>query len=253
MDLAFDLAGSAALATPQSILGALYHSRWRATAGITIATGVSVWANATAAGNLLQAVVALQPAYEAAGFNGGPSVAADGINDTLTATLTGLLAGQRPYMWLVLQKIANVGGVDYHASLVDAIPNGPAYLAMHSTPVNWLCDRGSADGAALADSGVGTDNNRHLIEIGMTASGIEVVVIDGTRSGGSGAIVGALGAAIGFLQLFAVGVGGGQCNSRIADITIASNEPSATQLALMRAYYYSANFPGYTGASYGLP
>lgn len=250
MDLAFDLAGPGFVLTPQGILGSLYHSEWKATAGISLGVGVALWQNATSNGNLVQAVGAMQPAYEAATFNGGPCVHSDGVDDELRAAMIGLNVGQRPYCWVVTQRVAAVGVADYQVSLVDTVPNGPAYNAMH-TAGTWNQDRGSSDGTALVTSPVVVNGNRHLIEWGLTAAGDRSIVVDVTSSANS-PVVGGLGAALGFLQLFVVAVGALPSNARIAHLVIASNEPTQAQRDLMRAYFQGANFPAYTGSSYAL-
>lgn len=60
---------------------------WKADAGITIATGVSAWADQSGNGNTLtQGTGSLQPAFSAAGGPGGiPTVTGDNIDDYLSA------------------------------------------------------------------------------------------------------------------------------------------------------------------------
>jgi hypothetical protein len=62
----------------------------RADSGITIATGVSAWADRSGAGNnLVQATGAAQPAFQAsAGPRSRPCVTYDGSNDLMSATFT---------------------------------------------------------------------------------------------------------------------------------------------------------------------
>ncbi len=236
---------------PEEILGALWHSEFRATDEITLGTGVSSWGNLTAQGDLVQATGSKQPAYSATAFNGGPAVVGDGSNDELIATVTGLLSGTRPYAWVVLQRVAQVNAGDYSFSMLDAIPNGPNYLAAHTDATNWLTDRGLADGTEVTSHPATPDTGRHLIELGATVGGTACFAIDGVAI--NGAKSGALGANI--TRLVACGVAAaGYCAAvRIAHIVVASDAPSAGQIADMRTYFRGPNFPDYTGGSYGLP
>lgn len=56
---------------------------------ITVATGISAWANkGSLGGSLAQATALNQPAYNLTGFNGKPAAVFDGVNDGLVSTTT---------------------------------------------------------------------------------------------------------------------------------------------------------------------
>jgi hypothetical protein len=62
---------------------------WKSDVGITIATGVSAWADQSTNGNtLLQATGGAQPTLTAGQINGLPAVVFDGVDDTISATFT---------------------------------------------------------------------------------------------------------------------------------------------------------------------
>ena len=235
---------------PEVVLEGLWHSEFRASEQITLGMGVSSWGNLTAQGDLVQATGSKQPAYQATGFNGGPAVVGDGSNDELVATVTGLLSGARPYAWVVLQRVAQVGAGDYLFTMLDSVPNGPNYLAVHTDATKWFSDRGLADGTENLDSVIAHDTGRHLIEFGATVGGTACFLIDGVAVNGTKS--GALGANLTRLTALAVG-GFGYASARIAHIVVASDAPSAGQITAMRAYFRGVNFPSYTGGSYGLP
>lgn len=95
-------AGPTVTTTPLTILGSL--AWWvRSDLGITIATGVSAWADQSGNGiNFAQGTGASQPALVSAVLNGKDAVRFDGSNDYLDAAWTRSAPGTQPlYVWLV--------------------------------------------------------------------------------------------------------------------------------------------------------
>ncbi len=99
---------------PLSIFGTSSVLQWvRADKGITIATGVSAWADQTAnARNYTQATGSAQPVYNSSDgtLNGLPSITFDGSNDSLTSAFNLPAPGTTPTCALGLAKYLSFSG-----------------------------------------------------------------------------------------------------------------------------------------------
>lgn len=83
----------------------------RADLGITIATGVSAWADQSGNGrNLTQGTGVKQPVVTSAAINGQPSITFDGSNDALAATGFGIV--QPTDIYFVMKFMADPGAFD---------------------------------------------------------------------------------------------------------------------------------------------
>jgi hypothetical protein len=86
---------------PRSIAGLEAWYAADVASSITIATGVSQWADLSGKGrNLTQSITNNQPAYNSVTLNGKPTVTFDGSNDCLVATFS--LA--QPYMFFLVMR-----------------------------------------------------------------------------------------------------------------------------------------------------
>jgi len=124
--------------TPLTIFGAASVLQWcRADLGVTVATGVSVWADQSGNGkDYLQATAANQPALTAvdATLNNLPTIGFDGVDDMmLAATLNfGLVAAAPICCLMIMKTTADLGhnmvlvgsGVDGGSHCVVYAPNG---------------------------------------------------------------------------------------------------------------------------------
>lgn len=233
------------------IAGALYCAEFRAgDPAITIATGVSNWPDYNGNGALAQATGANQPTFSATSFNGGPGVTGDGSNDTLRATLTTAVAnGARPYIMIAGSAPSGVNGT-YFAGLSHAGSGGGAsFLAFGFGGGKFTSDRKDTV-SATTTSGAATDTNRHLFECGMTASGTNELVIDGTgynsTNGGTAADT------LAVFDLFSI-YGSFNGSFRAAVVLILNDAPTAQNLTDLRAAFKASTWVGYTGSSLGLP
>lgn len=131
VDTKWALDGESGLWTPAA-LGAKLVAWWRADLGITIATGVSAWADQSGNGRtLLQATPGAQPARIAAGTPaGGPCLRFDGVDDFL---LTAGFTLNQPEHVIVCAKWGDDGvGVQ---GLIDGVTanTGKVYKSTGST------------------------------------------------------------------------------------------------------------------------
>jgi hypothetical protein len=230
------------------IAGANYSNEYRANdPRITIATGVSSWPDYNNNCALTQATGSAQPTFSASSFNSGPGVTGDANDDRLIGTLTSTIAsGKRPYMMIVFARVS--GATQYVAALRDAANTG-SWIDLYYLTV-WGIDRKGSDAQEQKSTAISTDTNRHLIEIGLTASGTNAIVVDG--SGTNTTKTTASGTTIDTLELFAI-TNIAKSNVRIAAVLVFSDEPDATTKANARTAYKASTWIGYSSSSLGLP
>ena len=109
----FRRGGSAPRRTPLTIVTSTQSiAYFDAALGVTIATGVSAWANQNgiAGRDVTQGTGANQPTYSASdpNFGGQPSLTFDGVNDVLSAASgypwAAISGGFQPYFWAVIRQ-----------------------------------------------------------------------------------------------------------------------------------------------------
>lgn len=139
----FGSSGAVAATTPQTIFGSL--AWWyRADLGVTVATGVSTWADQSGNNvNMAQASGPAQPALIASAINGQPAVRADGISQVLSATWARVAPGTQPfYLCFVAKQISwvalNCLAGDFGATgmFISADPASPQIDMFNTTNAN---------------------------------------------------------------------------------------------------------------------
>ena len=230
-------AGGHTILTPASILGAAYHSDWRADDPNRLMNGSKVaglFNYGHDASDALEADVNFQMIYTAAAVNGGPGLI--GGTKGLVATLnTPIVAGDRPYYWLIAQLSTTS---QYSYMLFAGDPSDTALVIRNGT----FEDRLSGD---TNTTGGAPDTALHLFEWSFDGTNRLLVdgsvVIAGARTSPGVATHGLLC--------------GPSSNSGAAAIfvrEICALDPTPTQVANMRSYLRGPNFPNYAGSSYGL-
>lgn len=213
--------------TPLAILGSL--AWWvRADMGITIGTGVSAWADQSGNGvNFTQGTGANQPAYNAAGLDGRPTVLGDGTNDTLLAPWARAAPGTQPfYLWMVYRQVSwtsgdcligDLSGTGFvHQQAVGATPtvtqfNGTQANANTSAVIGTF-----VRSEALFNNTVGYH------KIGSNS----VSAVNPGNSAGGGTVA-----------LFSIGAAGTNCaNIELAEAFVFLGTPDAAQRAALDAY-----------------
>jgi hypothetical protein len=121
--------------TPLTIFGAASVLQWcRADLGVTVATGVSVWADQSGNGkDYLQATAANQPTLTAADatLNNLPTIGFDGVNDTmLAATLNfGLVAAAPICCLMIMKTTADLG---HNMVIVGSSVDGGSHCVVYA-------------------------------------------------------------------------------------------------------------------------
>lgn len=137
----------------------------RADRGITIATGVSQWNDLSTAGNnATQGTGGIQPTFEAAGFNGKPSVLFNGSSFFLSANgvATSETGSNIPITCIAaVQSTANVAAdaISFTSSASDN-----AFYAMHGdSGTAWRTRRRDDAASAVVATNGTSDLNRHIV------------------------------------------------------------------------------------------
>lgn len=99
---------------------------------ITIATGVSSWADKSGNGaNATEGTTANQPAYSATSFGGLPGITFDGINDTLSVTTTAMRNTTHGVYWVWRRVGAGATGDAYKPTIGCKSPTSEDVGALH--------------------------------------------------------------------------------------------------------------------------
>lgn len=233
------------------IAGSLYYSEFRFNdpAITTVSGAVSNLPDYNGNVALSQSSSSLRPAFEATGWNGGPSGLGDGTDDFLYNTLSPALAsGTRPYYLVVYQNVSGTSNKTF-ASLLDNTGNNSLRTYVNDA-TNFFLAR--TENSVLGNSAIApTDTNKHLFEAGFTASGSNSFCKDSTCT--SNARTGTPAADLTHFSLFDFSNGAFNCNGRIAFALLLSGEPDATTLTNLRNAAKSQMWIGYTSSSLGLP
>lgn len=230
--------GVAPATTPLTILGSANVLQWcRADLGVTIATGVSAWADQSSAGkNYSQGTAAAQPAWSAtAGPNSQAAITFDAVDDFLEAaglTLPAPLTTPT-YIDIILKQVAyDATGTDH---LIGGATAATGYLEMSVIQFNvdpMLRMRNSA-GTANPNSGLAVGTWGRLA-VGFTGSTSDFLRLIATNATGvdAGNTAGLNGRRIGLCP------GAAATNVAIAEILYYTNNSKRTQLD----DYYTARY-----------
>jgi hypothetical protein len=234
------------------IAGSLYYSEFRFNdpAASIISTAVASLPDYNGNAALAQGTAGARPAYEATGWNGGPSGLADGSDDYLIASLSPAIAsGTRPYIFVAFQRVSGTSN-NTVAGILDNTGNNQIRIYVNNAS-DYLGVR--TDNSTSGNSGLSgkVDTNRHLFEMGYTASGTSSFVFDGT--GYDNARTAAPAANQTALTLFSFSTGAFVVNGRASWMLLLSNEPDATTKTNIRNAAKSPMWIGYTSSSLGLP
>jgi len=248
---AFTKSSGGSATSPSTILGASLHSEFRANDPLKTLNGGNVQTlhnYGNDASNSTQGTVADQPAYLAAGFNGGPGVQGDGASDLLVSVFnTAITNTHRPYLWLVAQD-GQAG--DKYACTVRDNPLTDTWCNIMSDRAgngDWTSRRVSGSDE-FRDSTV-TRVGKALIELGWPAGGTAALVVNGVAVDGVN-----LSPAHSLQAMELCGFAAlSSFNNCIFAHAILASDVTAPQVTNMRAFLKGANFPGYTANSYGLP
>lgn len=251
-NLATDLSGGGD--PVQAILGAGYFARYRANdpnKSLDGSNNVISLKNMAASGELIsQGTAGKRPAWSATSFNGGPGVTFVAASNT---NLQGTMTTPRPinsrsYCWLV----TTITGGANKAMAALSTPTNVARIVDYDSVAFFGCvRRQDAVTLDIVSSAVAYDANRHLLEFGFTAGGTATFVIDGAATNAAHDYLPS--AVLDTISLGDLPEGGTAQSGVFCDFIVYAGDPTAGQLAAMRAYLKGANFPGYTGSSYGLP
>lgn len=243
-ELANGLAGGGVV-TLATILGSTLYKEIRANDPLKTLDGSNNVSSAhnygVDSGDASQGTAAARPAYQATGFNGGPAfvfspAGSQGLNGTFAASVN----GTRPYVFVVGQYTSATAG--YSAGLGGDNANG-----VYINGANW----GVQFNTATTETAGGSDTTtRHLIE--WSFDGTNKLLIDGVvkLAGDGGTLID-----VGNAKTYGVAcrpptlTGAGFVFAHLA-IAIGA---TPAQITAARAFLRGANFPGYTGNSYGTP
>lgn len=237
-------ATSSSVGDPLSILGSAIKQWVRADQGITTATGVTNWADLSGNGNDFQQATGInQPAFEAAGFNGRPSVLFDGTNDVMTcsSSLAATLPGgtDTPFSLYIEGQFVTTSSATpvMWSGGRSSAANPTIDLFYNNTGTVWTVNKRDDAGTLVSVTGGTRDTNRHLFEIHHTGIAVTLVVdgvdifTDSAQNVGAMTLdrlgLGAL--VINTVTLF--------CNCRIAELVMANAVSTAPQRADMRTYF----------------
>ncbi len=144
--------------------------------GITVATGVSAWADQSGAGkDYTQATAAWQPVYNATGLNGHGTVTTDGTDDFLTSSLALPAPATTPSEWYgVIRQVTWIlngrifGGSNNIISLYShsSTPNLRAYAGLSGAQNNGAAVGSWVRGNALFSSSSAND----FLKLGSVSS-----------------------------------------------------------------------------------
>lgn len=163
---------------PWSILGLLPQLYLSASTGITLATGVSQWADqSTHARHFSQATSGSQPALNATYMNGQPAVVGDGVDDILTGpTFTGITGAGSAHVFIVFKRDADppstgIGGcwqLGSNPAVEDYVPftDGKIYCGLFS----------SLRKNAVLAKGAGFFTSPHIFEVISEANNWQIFI-----------------------------------------------------------------------------
>lgn len=234
------------------IAGALYHSEYRANdPRLALNAGnVSSWPSYSGANALAQATASKQPALEAAGWNGGPSILADGVDDGLVNNaVTGLPTATRPFVFLAIQRVS--GTSKQYSALISATGNNALQLTDSGT--QWRLTRDDSSGASAGNNAAaGFDTNKHLIYRGFSTAGTNALVIDGT--GTNSTRTGNTDEALTQLSFFSDQNGNVGTNGRGVMMLVLKDEPTAQNVIdILAAIKTTIPWVGFNALSLSLP
>ncbi|MCI4340176.1 MAG: hypothetical protein L3J73_02770 [Thermoplasmata archaeon] len=252
-----------ALLDAPSVLGALYHSDFDAEHGVTYdgSGHVSAWANQGGHGDAATGSQAsADPLYSATSFFGAPGITS-AEQTQMTATLSAIPSGNRPYMWIVLgNAVTSSSYVLYYASLHDAgFVDEWEYIeyASELSPAAYVRtfydlrtdSEGASETWACQGSGMFTDEGmtdcdpsstrfdggKHLVEVGFTENGTATLVVDGVGHESPYPTGGAASADLVELTIFGAPASSIGLTATVARVIVASDQPSSQQIADMRS------------------
>jgi hypothetical protein len=236
-------APSAAPTTPLTILGSAVKLWLRADLGITIGTGVSAWADQSGnANDFAQGTGGSQPAFEAAGYSGLPSVLFDGVDDVLSnTTLAATLPGgtDTPFsLYIPVQFLAATGVHSALSAGNSGVANPYLQVNYKTTGTTWNVAKRDDAGVAKASPALGVASfNRTLLELHHDGTTSAVLAINGVEQAAFDLDVGiatfnrlSLGALV---RNTTTQFG----NVRIPEVVLCSAVSSAGDRTAMRAYF----------------
>jgi hypothetical protein len=228
------------VSTPLTILGSDAELWLKASLGITIGTGVSAWADQSGNGHdFPQATGAAQPALEATGYAGKPSVLFDGVDDVLVnTTLAGTLPGgtDTPFsLYLWVQYVTAATTVVFGAGNSGAA-NPFFQLFYNTTGPTWgIAKRDSAGVQKVGGGGVASTGET-MLEVHFNGTNSCVIAANGVESA-------PFDLDVGLTTLNSLSLGAlvrtattSFSNCRIAEVVLASTVSTAGQRTDMRAY-----------------
>jgi hypothetical protein len=212
---------------PIRILGNL--AWWvRADQGITLATGVSAWADLSGNGiNFTQGTGANQPTLVNGAIGGQPAILGDGSNDRLNANWTRSAVGTQPlYVWAVVQSVTHTAN---DGVMGDFGTTG--FMIRQTTSTNYY----QWDGTVVNSVSLATGTPKR-IESQFTNSTSDYLKIGSTNATGSNA--GNNVSSNNVLSLFTIGNDNGSycSNIYIAEAFAFLGTPTAQNRADLDAY-----------------
>lgn len=231
------------------IVGAsLYVSEYRANdpALVLNAGAVATWPD-YAGTNPLTAIGSKQPLFETAGFNGGPSILGDGVDDALNnASFVGLATAKRPYILVAMQRVS---GNSSTLSIMRS-NTGNNVDTFEYSGGGWQTIRDDDSGTSATNGFGALNTNRNLMEHGFTAGGTAGLVafgngLDTTRTGLTDEALTMVGV-LGYPGVVA------STNTRVAAYLVLGDEPAAGVKTSLRTAFHNAMWIGYTSSSLSL-
>jgi cysteine-rich repeat protein len=209
-------------ATPDAVLGSDLVA-WYDAFDLSGANNspVASWPNRT--GNTaLAASGAAQPLLATSGINGHPGVVADGVDDSMVATLNPAMpVGSRPHIWTVLRNITPRPYRTYVAVGNDG--QGVNIQTDHGDPYpNWLVITLGGSGVSTPTMASAANTWPHIVSAGMAADSAEYgLKVDGISGLVTSGDPGATTVPISQVQLFSP-----DNNAEIGEVIISRTTPT---------------------------
>lgn len=244
-------AGSPIIFEPDVILGASlwkWHRLFPGDPALTLSgSNVTAWPCKASNGDFFQITASRKPLYSATSFNGGPGITGDGaagVNaDLLVATApTPLVLGDRPYMWIVAQRLSAPAAFQTIGGLYTGTTTR---LFVHRTAAgNWQFERRTNSDNVFTDWGP-SNANPHLFESGFTVGGLDSHAVDAVEINSTATL--AIAEGINFMTLFATETATFPANFVVAEVVVSKTDPTPLQKTRMRDYFGSIAYYGLVG------
>lgn len=220
------MAGLPATAFHRLVSSVSVIGSWQSDLGVTLGTGVSAWADQTGNGyTLSQAAGGQQPAYNATGLNGKPTITFDGTDDFMSNASLDLPAA--PYFyWMVFSAVSWT----VNDTLLASGSNGVGQVLQRgSTPQIGACNNGVSGAYFNTGAVLGS---WYRMRVSFTNSTSDYIRIGSTNTTGTN--MGTAASAAGF-NLGKNTSAANYANISVAALMVLGGTPSAAELSALDA------------------